>query len=234
MTNPILNQYIRLMQFLGDILGPNYEIVLHEFTGEDCSIVFIVNQNVSGRQVGAPLTDLGLQFIADGVWKNQDYKANYSGMSTNNKLLLSSTFFIKDDDGELIGLLCFNIDTTPYKKLSDEFLALCNMHSLSTTYSSLAPSSSVLPETFENLSQSLVEVIQIVLSGFIGDNLDLVETLSQQEKMAVVDKLNQKGVFLLKGAVCEVAEQLKCSEASIYRYLSKINRNDRKHEEDGK
>ena len=39
-----------------------------------------------------------------------------------------------------------------------------------------------------------------------------------------MEKLDGKGVFLFKGAVALVAGRLQTSEATIYRYLSKINR----------
>ena len=51
-----------------------------------------------------------------------------------------------------------------------------------------------------------------------------VDRLTQEEKMKVVEQLNNKGVFLLKGAVSEVARQMASSEATIYRYLSKLNK----------
>ncbi|MFP3381633.1 helix-turn-helix domain-containing protein, partial [Bacillus sp. SIMBA_069] len=38
----------------------------------------------------------------------------------------------------------------------------------------------------------------------------------------VVKILNEKGAFLLKGGVSEVAKYLDVSEATIYRYLNKI------------
>ena len=39
----------------------------------------------------------------------------------------------------------------------------------------------------------------------------------------IIDILNRKGVFLLKGSVSHVAQTLHSSEASIYRYLGKLN-----------
>ena len=39
----------------------------------------------------------------------------------------------------------------------------------------------------------------------------------------IMDILNRKGVFLLKGSVSHVAQTLHSSEASIYRYLGKLN-----------
>ena len=46
--------------------------------------------------------------------------------------------------------------------------------------------------------------------------------LTMEEKIKIVDALNQGGLFYLKGAVSEVAAQLGSSEATIYRYLSKL------------
>jgi predicted transcriptional regulator YheO len=40
--------------------------------------------------------------------------------------------------------------------------------------------------------------------------------------MDIVKKLNDKGVFLIKGEVSRVAEYLKVSDATVYRYLNKI------------
>ena len=50
-----------------------------------------------------------------------------------------------------------------------------------------------------------------------------VDRLTQDEKMEIMDILNRKGVFLLKGSVSHVAQTLHSSEASIYRYLGKLN-----------
>ena len=50
-----------------------------------------------------------------------------------------------------------------------------------------------------------------------------VERLTQDEKMEIMAALNRKGVFLLKGSVSYVAKELHSSEASIYRYLGKLN-----------
>ena len=50
-----------------------------------------------------------------------------------------------------------------------------------------------------------------------------VDRLTQEEKMEIMDILNRKGVFLLKGSVSHVAQALHSSEASIYRYLGKLN-----------
>ena len=46
--------------------------------------------------------------------------------------------------------------------------------------------------------------------------------LTMDEKIRIVEDLQQAGIFYMKGAVSEVAAQLGSSEATIYRYLSKL------------
>ena len=50
------------------------------------------------------------------------------------------------------------------------------------------------------------------------------KSLSQSQRLAVMERLEMDGVFLLKGAVKDAALALGISQASVYRYLSKIRR----------
>ena len=43
-----------------------------------------------------------------------------------------------------------------------------------------------------------------------------------RDRIRIVEDLQQAGIFYMKGAVSEVAAQLGSSEATIYRYLSKL------------
>ena len=46
---------------------------------------------------------------------------------------------------------------------------------------------------------------------------------SAEEKIRIVESLHHAGIFYMKGAVSEVAAQLGSSEATIYRYLNRMN-----------
>ena len=88
------------------------------------------------------------------------------------------------------------------------------------------------------LMQDICEVVQLANGSHLSDdfwgNASIVsevvssypvpvERLTQDEKMEIMAALNRKGVFLLKGSVSYVAKELHSSEASIYRYLGKLN-----------
>ena len=131
--------------------------------------------------------------------------------------------FIKDENEELVGMLCINFDDKMYVDISNQILKLCHPDELieqNNTYESV---SSIVDDA-ESFSGSIAEVTTTALNKVSSDNNIPIDRLTQDERLHVVDILNQKGIFMLKGAVSEVAKQLHCSEPSIYRYLSKLNK----------
>ena len=66
-SNLILQHYIKLTEFLGKALGPDYEVALHDLTRKDRSIIAIANNYISGREVGAPLTNMALSSLRDKI-----------------------------------------------------------------------------------------------------------------------------------------------------------------------
>lgn len=224
--NAIIKQYCVLVEFLGKALGPDYEVVLHDLTTPEHRIAAIVNNHISGRSTGAPLTNLALQFLADKTYEACDYKVNYRGMSSKNSKLRSSTMFIKDGSGEPIGMLCINFDTDKYFNIMENLSSLCQIPfpDCASIRSAEENERPVTAEGIETFAESMPEVIRSTLTDALKDASIPPERLTQSEKLTIVDALNQKGVFLLKGAVSEVARQLSSSDATIYRYLSKLNK----------
>ena len=232
--HPILRQYMILTEFLGKVLGPQYEITLHDLSSQKQSVAAIVNGHISGRTEGAPLTDLALRFVKDRVYEEMDYRTGYWGVSQNKAPLRSSTMFIKDENGQLIGMLCINRDVGQCLELMDQLSRLMQLDlpalgqggsaGIPHLHPSHDPSQDSGQDNIETFSNSLSDLVASALDKVLSDPAIPKERLTQEEKMEVVDALNQKGVFLLKGAVSEVAGQLHSSEASIYRYISKLNK----------
>ena len=70
-----LEPYRTLVSFLGEALGPDYEVVLHDLTSEEGTIAAIVNNTISGRTEGAPMSNMALRFIHGRVYEKQPYVA---------------------------------------------------------------------------------------------------------------------------------------------------------------
>ena len=185
-------------------------------------IIAIANSHISGRKLGAPLTNMSLSILRDKSYERMDYHLHYYSINVNGKDLRSSTFFIKDS-GELIGLLCINFDSSRYRELSARVMDLCG--SLLTPG---APSGThlIVENDEHTYPSSIAGATASIVSSVIADYPVPVDRLTQDEKMEIMDALNRKGVFLLKGSVSHVARELHSSEASIYRYLGKLNNKD--------
>ncbi len=72
--------------------------------------------------------------------------------------------------------------------------------------------------------QSMPDMIRCTIEDVSGQTNVPVDRLTMDEKVQIVEELHHSGVFFLKGAVSEVARQLGSSEATIYRYLSKLKK----------
>lgn len=135
MTEQLLLHYTRLVEFLGHVLGPDYEIILHEILPEQSRVAAIANGGISGRDVGAPITNAALRMIMQKQYESNNYIINYTGQLSNGKTLRSSTMFIKDG-GKLVGLLCVNFDDSRFHEVSDTILRWCTRTTLSTVTTS--------------------------------------------------------------------------------------------------
>ena len=208
-----LEAYRSLVRFLGQVFPRHWEVVLQDVSTQ--SILAIENGHVSGRKVGDPLTDHALRIISEGVWRWEPFHVNYEGRTRDGKRLRSSTWFIQEG-GELLGMLCVNIDVQQYEALGRSVLALGGL--TPEEIWKCPPASAPVERFHSNVSDLTHSII-----GELVSNVS-VDRLTQEEKVAVVEELSRRGTFLIKGAVSDVAAQLGCSEASIYRYLSMLNK----------
>lgn len=221
--NALLQQYVKLTEFLGQALGPDYEVALHDLTDKNRSIIAIANNHVSGREIGAPLTNMALSILKDKSYETSDYRLHYYGVAVNGKDLRSSTMFIKQN-GRLIGMLCINFDDSRYRDISERVLGLCHPDAFVTDVvppsvdsAAASPVLRASPEKFRNSTEAVaLDAINRELES-LGVT---AERLTSEERSQVIAALEANGIFLLKGAVKDVAKGLHCSQASVYRYLS--------------
>lgn len=218
-TSDKLSKYIPMVHFIAEIIGNHCEVVLHDVSKPDNSIVEIVNGHISGRKVNGPITDLALKIMKDKNYKENNYICNYESVGKSNKTFRSSSYFIKDEQNEIIGMICVNVDLTDLMKarsVLDDAIMIANQvnHHAEQPISASGPN--------ERFEENIEDLLLSLIKGVLSETEIPPERMSPPEKMDVVRKLNEKGVFLLKGGVSEVARHLGASEATIYRYLNKI------------
>lgn len=212
----ILNLYLPLVDFLADALGPSTEVVLNDCSKLASSVIAIRNNHHSGRKLGSPITDYAMSVIRSGEYKNKNYDIHYKGKA-NEKDFISSSFYIKNPSGKLVGMLCLNTDTGCAEHLLDATRKLLESMNFGML---LTPPESQLPAT-ENLDTSLTTLINPLITKTIEKYGHDPSRMTREEKMEIVRELSQQGVSSVKGGVAEIALQLKISESTVYRYLNK-------------
>lgn len=215
MNDPeLIRAYIPLVSFLGSVLGSNVEVVLHNCESPNKSVIAIANGHLSGRKVGSPITDFALSFIMNGQYKEHDFISNYRAKA-NGKVFSSSTFFIKDGEGNLIGMLCINKDLSAAKNCLNtlsSFLDSINMGIALNTGST---------ETIqENLDMPIDSLASSIVQKTVNSYNISPERLTREEKRKIVQELDEQGISKIKGGVSEIARLLEVSESTVYRYIN--------------
>ncbi|MBQ7284208.1 MAG: transcriptional regulator [Oscillospiraceae bacterium] len=225
MTASQLHYFTKVSEFFGRVLGPDYEVALHDISDRNGALVALANGHISGRKIGSPVTDRLRDIIESREYENQDYILHQYGMSPNGKILCSSSMFIKDVNGSLIGVLCVNFDDSRYRELSNKVFNLCHPDALVDTNFRFDESRVPL-----NIGDQHIPKLQSAPDGSAYDIINAtlkehnlsIESMSLKDKIQLLRLLDEKGVFLIKGAVKDAAKIFGCSSATMYRHLSRI------------
>ena len=211
----ILKSYFSMADYIAAVSGPNCEVIVHDLRDLKHSIVHIVNGHITNRRVGGSITDFALELLQKDNNMERDYIANYIGTTKNNeKILRSSTYFIKDDSNKTIGLLCINNDITELLRMKDNIDNMIMLNGFPTSSDQLG-----LQRANENFDISIDDFVKEIIQAVILESgVKLTET-SLEEKRVLIRKMEAKGVFKFKGTVSIVSKRLDVSTQTIYRYL---------------
>lgn len=206
--HPNLQAAMQLVEGLSQMLGHRYEIVLHDLSCVESSIVAIAG-NVTNRRLGGPVTNYLLSLL-NKYGDQAPNSINYKNVTPEGRILRSSTMFIRDDEGHIIGSLCINQDLTDFivmSKLSEEMVTF---------------QQSKGDETEELFVHNISEVME----SMVKSELDLVSKpvayMQKEDKLMVVESLAKKGIFDVKGSVEYVADELGVTNFTIYNYLKEV------------
>lgn len=207
----LLNFVSRLSDALGQTFGKFCEIVVHDFSSPESSIIAIANGSLTGRKVGDTLDALGFQLLKTHPASDL---LNYSTKTKEGKELRSSSIFLRDEKGHIFGALCVNVDISGLRK-AQEWIQ-----------EALGSASATIDERFEH---SVDEVLENLIQNAISSIGKKTAEMTREDKVAIVAYLEAKGAFLIRYSVERVAELLGMTKYTIYNYLDEI----RKKQEDG-
>ncbi len=200
----------QLVEGLSQTLGSRYEVILHDLSHVESSIVAI-GGNVTNRRIGGPVTNYLLQVLKQ-YGDDAPNCINYRSVLPDGRILRSSTMFIRDEEGHIIGSVCVNQDLTDFivaSKLAQEMTA-CGLPAEDEG------------QTGELFAHDISEVMESIVRAELETASKPVSYMQKEDKLAVVEGLENRGIFDVKGSVEYVAERLGVTNFTIYNYLKEI------------
>lgn len=195
----LLEQMRQVAEGLGKTLAPFCEVVLHDLTEPEHAILAIHN-NLSGRAVGAPATELGLARAADP--DVAQIIANYPNTFADGRRAKSTSIGIKDSEGQYVAALCMNVDLTVFRSLN----------TVLTQFSAVDNDSAVR----ETLEPAGADALRARIDQFAARLATTPRALKAEERKALMRELKESGLSDVRRAMDIVANYLNVSRATVY------------------
>ena len=208
-VTPQLRAYVPLVEGIAGLLGPTCEVVLHDLAAMPHSIVAIENGHVTGRRSGDAPTDQMLRSLRNAD-ETPDVRLYLT--SRDGKLLKSLAVTLRGDDGRPLGVLGVNLD------ISD----LVHAQRVLTAITTLGKGADGVDPTEEVFGGDIRDVLAGMITAILNELGKTPATMTREEKMEVVKRLEERGAFLVKRSAEQVAEALDLSRFTVFSYLKEI------------
>lgn len=209
----LLEFLARLTRGLAEAIGENCEVVLHDFSDPQKSIIAIVNGHVTSRKVGDTVDILGLQLLRH---QPSGDLINYRTETKSGKALRSSSIFLRTETGDIFGALCINYDISGLVKLQQWL------------QDTVSPLETGVQEEFEH---TVDDVLDRLMHDAVRSTGKGLSELTREDKITAISYLETKGAFLIRYSVDRVAELLNLSKYTIYNYLEEVKAREASAEE---
>lgn len=193
-----------LAEGIAETFGPNCETLIHDLSLPEHPILKICNSGVSERQVGSTEDIYGGQ-VGDAEERpliESDY-VNYLAITKKGKKVKTSTW-VMEGEGFRYG---FGINY--------DFSAMESMAKLLESFTRV---NSDLDEAIidDNRSDQLEAMVKACIDS-LGKG---PEDMTKQDRLEVIRRLKETKAFRFQKAVPFIAEKLKVSRYSVYKYLN--------------
>lgn len=190
--------------------GENCEVVLHDLTlPYNKTIVAIWNGHITGRKIGDGGTNAGLEILKGSVSPDDQY--HYINSTSDGKILRSSSKYFRDEYGKVNGSLCINLDITDLVRCENTLRRL-----------TCPDNQQAAPTPSEFFIGNIDELLEKMMNEAVLKTGKEIRDLTKEEKVSIVQSLDQKGFFLIKKSAEILADFLGLSRYSIYNYLNEI------------
>ncbi|NIZ19961.1 helix-turn-helix domain-containing protein [Entomospira culicis] len=212
-----IQDYLKVAHFLSEVLDSSYHVTLKDMEHPHEPIF---SSQAPPAEESVDL--LAFKLIHTKAYLQKDAITNYQ--VPNHYPLRTSTLFIKDEANQLLGMLSIHCDNSGYHHLAKTLLDLHQPHNHPLE---MEQANATSMQTNANLIQEIITQ-SLQAKGIDTESISpqmrikSLLQLSFDEKIAIMQAMQEQGIFLIKGSVGQVAQALHCSTPSVYRYLHKI------------
>lgn len=193
--------------------GTACEIVIHDVRhGLDNTILHIENGHVTHRKSGDGASNIVLEALKTDPAQLKDQYA-YLTKTADGQLLKSSTLYIRDETGELAYIFSVNYDIT----------ALTSMHEFIQSMLPAEENRDSFRKRTENtvpqITHNVKELLDVLIDQALSNIGKPVAAMTKEDKIQVVQYLNDAGAFLITKSGDRVAGVLGISKFTLYNYM---------------
>ena len=194
--------------------GSSCEVVIHDLSKKDLenSIVHIENGHVSNRHTGDGPSGIVLETLRTDPEKLQDRLA-YLTRTEDGRILKSSTLYIRDEKGRVNYLFSINYDITTLLAAETTIKGLMKIHHDEDEKEKSSDSP-------QKITHSVTELLDMLIEQAIARIGKPVALMTKDDKVAVVQYLNNAGAFLITKSGDKVSSLLG-SKFTLYSYMDK-------------
>jgi predicted transcriptional regulator YheO len=223
----VINALRPVVPMLASMAGPHLEVVLHDVSKPENSVIAIANGHISGRSVGSsvlegPQNDKG--FAAATRFKSNDGAVHslvedYVTVTADGRELRSASAIFRDASGEPFATLCLNADLSGFQAVHGW---LAQMLRPMVAPAPVSGQAQALPAT-SSAAPQMDTLMQEIISEAVGPG-GSAESMNREGKIQAVGAMQRRGLFIVKGGVERAAAALQVSRFTIYNYMEQLRR----------
>lgn len=215
MSTTFLDSLIPLAHFMAELYTLDTEIILYDVIAG--RIHYVENPLNETTMIGNKLHALEHDLLSAYSYDGGIYLINCRIHTRLDGYLRCSGLCLRDPHdptGRLSAVLLIN------QRLN----RLVELRSiLDSILGDLTPKTNLLQEDAALFDFSIPNIVIQTIEQELRELSQPIGRLNAQEKTHLISRLDDKGVFLVKGAVAELAKRLGTTDTTIYRYVNRIS-----------
>ena len=209
----ILDSYVQLLDMLYAQFGETCNITLYEISGQEGRIIG-TRGNMLAEHIGDPMPEYIMQMYPQA----QEDARSVCGFINRKHigfLLRTSLKYITGIDDTLIGCLSISHNLMQIRMI---------MSFLDEFYRSDRYLKEKEPDEDNGVITSVQDFVSRTIDTFMNERLGGADfaRLPRSEKLRLIEELENKGIFQVKGSVEIIAKKVHLTKFSIYNYLDEV------------